>query len=78
MSRSRLAWPADEPFLRNGPPGSWNASESGHPGIFRDDDGRTYLFYQGNNDHGRTWHLSKVEVRWKHDRPYVVPEPARR
>ena len=37
-----------EPFVRNGPPGSWNSSESGHPYLFQDDDGRDYLFFQGN------------------------------
>ena len=41
-----------EPFLPNGPPGSWNSSESGHPYLFQDDDGQDYLFYQGNNDQG--------------------------
>ena len=44
-----------EPFLPNGPPGSWNSSESGHPYLFQDDDGQDYLFYQGNNDKGRPW-----------------------
>ncbi|MDF2963407.1 MAG: glycoside hydrolase family 43 [Paenibacillus sp.] len=53
-----------EPFLPNGAEGSWNSSESGHPFLFTDDDGRTYLFYQGNNDHGKTWYLSNVEVVW--------------
>ena len=74
-SRDGVRWQrlTSEPFLRNGPPGSWNASESGHPDIFRDADGRTYLFYQGNNDHGRTWYLSKVEVKWRRGRPYVAP-----
>ena len=63
---------ADQPFPRNGPPGSWNSSEWGHPTIFRDDDGRTYLFCQGNNDHGRPWYFSKVEVKWQHDWPYLA------
>lgn len=54
----------DKPFLPNGPEGSWNASESGHPYIFIDDDGRSWLFYQGNNDNGKTWYLSKVELTW--------------
>ena len=49
------------------------SSESGHPAIFQDPvSGRTYLFYQGNNDHGQTWHLSKVELCWRHDRPCVM------
>ncbi len=74
-SRDGVRWQrlSDEPFLKNGPPGNWNASESGHPDIFRDVDGRTYLFYQGNNDHGKTWFLSKVEVKWKGGKPYVAP-----
>ena len=73
-SRDGVRWQrlSNEPFLKNGPPGSWNASESGHPDIFRDADGRTYLFYQGNNDNGKTWFLSKVEVKWKRGKPYVV------
>ncbi|MGL4943967.1 MAG: family 43 glycosylhydrolase [Thermoguttaceae bacterium] len=63
------------PFIPNGPKGSWNSSESGHPGVFVDDDGRTYLFYQGNPDKGRTWLLSQLEVGWENDVPYViVPE----
>ena len=57
---------SDRPFLPNGPPGSWNASESGHPFLFQDDDGRDYLFYQGNHTNGKTWHLSMVPVLW-HD-----------
>lgn len=55
---------SDRPFLPNGPEGSWNASESGHPFIFVDRDRRTYLFFQGNNDMGATWHLSRIEVLW--------------
>lgn len=60
------------PFIPNGPKGNWNSSESGHPGVFVDDDGRTYLFYQGNPDHGRSWFLSQVEIGWKGEIPYVV------
>ena len=61
----------DRPLLANGKPGSWNSSESGHPGIFVDDDGQTYLFFQGNNDRGRTWYISWVKLGWKDGRPYV-------
>ncbi len=53
-----------DPFLKNGLKGTWNESESGHPGIFEDTDGKTYLFYQGNNDLGKSWYISKVEVLW--------------
>ncbi|MBE0537468.1 MAG: family 43 glycosylhydrolase [Phycisphaerae bacterium] len=60
------------PLLPNGDPGTWNASESGHPGIFTDDDGKMYLFFQGNNDRGKTWGLSKMYVRWDGDEPYLI------
>lgn len=62
----------DQPFLPNGPAGSWNASESGHPFLFRDDDGQHYLFYQGNNDQGKTWFLSVVPVDWKDGKPVLA------
>jgi sucrose-6-phosphate hydrolase SacC (GH32 family) len=61
----------DKPFLANGKPGSWNSSESGHPCIFDDANGKTYLFYQGNNDGGRTWYLSKIEIGWNAKGPYI-------
>jgi hypothetical protein len=71
---------SDTPLLPNGAPGSWNSSESGHPFLFQDDDGQDYLFYQGNDSHGRTWHLSVVPVDWENGRPVLTPGklPARR
>lgn len=73
VSEDGIHWKrlSEEPFLRNGKPGEWNSSESGHPHIFTDIDGRTYLFYQGNNDHGKTWYISQVEVFWKDEKPYL-------
>jgi beta-1,2-mannobiose phosphorylase / 1,2-beta-oligomannan phosphorylase len=62
---------SDKPFLKNGSPGEWNHSESGHPHLFRDEDGKTYLFYQGNNDNGKTWYISKVEIHWNEKGPYI-------
>ncbi|MDD4870100.1 MAG: family 43 glycosylhydrolase [Kiritimatiellae bacterium] len=62
----------DAPLLANGRPGEWNASESGHPGIFVDDDGQIYLFFQANNDHGRTWFISWVKLGWKDNTPCVI------
>jgi len=60
----------DKPFLSNGKKGEWNSSESGHPHIF--DNGKTsYLFYQGNNDGGKTWLLSNVEVVWSKKKPII-------
>lgn len=56
---------SSQPFKCVGQPGEWNSSESGHPHIFTDKGGRTYLFYQGNPDHGKTWLLSQQEVLWK-------------
>lgn len=56
---------SDAPFLRNGAAGSWNSCESGHPGIFfNPTDGKTWLFYQGNNDMGKTWWISKRQILW--------------
>lgn len=58
----------DTPFLQNGAPGAWNACESGHPYVFEDDDGRVYLFYQGNNDGGRTWYIARAELLYENGR----------
>jgi beta-1,2-mannobiose phosphorylase / 1,2-beta-oligomannan phosphorylase len=63
---------SDQPFLRHGAPGTWNSSESGHPGVFVDEDGTPYLFYQGNDDNGRTWLLSFVRLSWRNDEPALV------
>ena len=63
--------PASPPLLDSAPR-AWNSSESGHPGVFVDDDGQAYLFYQGNNDRGRTWLLSHVKLGWKDGRPQVI------
>jgi YD repeat-containing protein len=61
-----------EPLLPNGLPGTWNSSESGHPGVFVDDDGTTWLFYQGNPDNGHTWHLAVARIGWHAGRPGVL------
>lgn len=71
------------PFKQNGNHEAWNSSESGHPHIFKDKDGKTYLFYQGNNDRGKTWILSQEEVLWEknkkgYDRMYLQSERDRR
>lgn len=61
-----------KPFLVNGDKGAWNYCESGHPHIFKTERGRTYLFYQGNDDFGKTWWLSNLEVFWdKKGNPYL-------
>ena len=56
---------SDEPVFPHGESGSWNAWESGHPGLFVDEDGRTYLFYQGKATLGGDYSLSCVEVIFK-------------
>lgn len=72
-SKDGIHWEriSTEPFLRNGAEGEWNSSESGHPHIFTDEDGRTYLFYQGNNSKGKHWYLSQKEVLWRGKKPYL-------
>jgi len=74
VSEDGISWKrlSEEPLLANGRPGEWNSSESGHPGIFVDDDGRMYLFFQGNNDRGKTWYISKMKVEWKANRPVLM------
>lgn len=71
VSDDGLTWKrlSDEPFLPNGKPGEWNESESGHPHIFTDTDGRTYLFFQGNNSKGKNWYISQKEVFWYNGLP---------
>ncbi|WP_419801903.1 family 43 glycosylhydrolase [Mucilaginibacter sp.] len=63
---------SNQPFLPNGKPGSWNSSESGHPCIFEDSNAKTYLFYQGNNDNGKSWYLSNIEIGWTKNEPYII------
>ncbi|MBP3693094.1 MAG: family 43 glycosylhydrolase [Thermoguttaceae bacterium] len=53
------------PFIPNGPEGQWNASETGHPGVFQDEDGQTWLFVQGNRTHGKDWFISRVKIGWR-------------
>ena len=60
-----------EPFLPNGKEGEWNSSESGHPHIFLAPNGQSFLFYQGNNDKGKSWLLSNVKVIWINGIPKI-------
>ena len=62
----------DTPFLPCGKAGEWNASESGHPYAFVDDDGRIYLFYQGSPDGGKSWYLSRAELVFDGDTPVIL------
>jgi sucrose-6-phosphate hydrolase SacC (GH32 family) len=73
VSSDGISWQrlSENPFLTNGKPGEWNSSESGHPHIFKDEDGKTYLFFQGNNDNGKTWYISNIEVLWNSTGPYL-------
>ncbi|MHB8902796.1 MAG: family 43 glycosylhydrolase [Thermoguttaceae bacterium] len=73
-SRDGIRWTrlSSEPLLPCGSPGQWNSSESGHPGVFLDDDGRGYLFFQGNNDQGKTWFLSRMDLHFAGPLPYLV------
>ena len=52
----------ETPLLSNGPADAWNASESGHPYVFEDENGTIHLFYQGSPDGGKNWLLSRAEV----------------
>ena len=78
VSKDGIHWTrcSDEPFLRNGLPGDWNESESGHPCVYKDMEGQTHLFYQGNNTHGRHWLLTSVPLKWK-KRKTASPSPSK-
>ena len=73
-STDGLQWTrmSDHPLLANGAAGAWNQTESGHPGILQDDDGQTYLYYQGSTDAGRTYFLSVLKVKWEGKQPVLV------
>ena len=61
-----------EPLMTNGPVGSWNESESGHPYVY-EDEGVYHLFYQGSDDKGKTWRLSRVQMDFDaKGLPYIV------
>jgi predicted GH43/DUF377 family glycosyl hydrolase len=60
---------SDQPFLANGKPGAWNSSESGHPHIFANPNGDDFLFFQGNNDRGKSWYISNHKVTWENGQP---------
>ncbi|OII18166.1 glycoside hydrolase [Curtobacterium sp. MCBA15_016] len=66
---------SDEPLVPAGPDGAWNHSESGHPGFFRDEDGREYLFFQGNPDDGHTWCIAATELTFVDGVPVVQTDP---
>lgn len=64
--------PQNTPFLPAGGEGAWNASESGHPYVFADNDGRIYLFYQGSPDGGKSWYISRCEIAFRGEIPYII------
>ena len=72
VSEDGINWKrvSDKPLLPNGSPGEWNSGESGHPFIFEDNDGKQHLFYQGCNDNGKTYYLSRREILWRNGMPY--------
>ena len=71
MSPDGVNWTrlSERPLLANGAPGAWNSSESGHPGVVGLRAGRTFLFFQGNPDQGKTWELAAIELEWHSGRP---------
>ena len=74
VSEDAINWQriGQQPFLRNGQPGEWNESESGHPFVFFDPSGRSFLFYQGSRDGGITWYLSKIQLGWQAGGPFLL------
>lgn len=66
---------SQEPFLRSGPKGTWNSSESGHPGIFVEGNGDMHLFFQGDDTGGKTWSIGRHRIRWSGRMPSLVLDP---
>ena len=52
-------------LFHNGAKGTWNHGESGHPGVFRDDDGQVYLFFQGKASRKANYFLSVCKVHFQ-------------
>jgi hypothetical protein len=63
---------SDQPLVRNGHAGSWNSSESGHPGLLKTPDGASHLFFQGNDDNGHTWRIAAAQLSWDGIEPKIV------
>jgi predicted GH43/DUF377 family glycosyl hydrolase len=72
VSEDGIAWKriSDRPVLPNGKTGAWNSSESGHPFVLQASDGKYHLFFQGNNDNGKTWYISRKQIIWRSGFPY--------
>lgn len=64
---------SQQPLLKEGPASAWNASESGHPYVFEDIDGKVHLFYQGSPDGGKNWLLSRADVDFSGEVPAIIP-----
>lgn len=63
----RVQLEGEEPGLvfKSGAPGTWNAGESGHPGVFEDNDGSVYLFFQGKESLKADYFLSVAKVTFQ-------------
>ena len=74
MSEDVLNWRriSQFPILANGSSGEWNSCESGHPFIYQDSSGEDHLFYQGSDDTGQTWRLSRRQILWKDGIPFAA------
>lgn len=62
----------DIPFLDHGKVGEWNSDDTGHPYVFRDDDGKVYLFHQGTCDKGKNWYLSYRKIEFVNGIPKLI------
>ncbi len=62
---------SDVPLLTPGEKGSWNACESGHPYAI-EHNGAYHLFYQGSDDMGGTWRLSRKRIVFHGDMPQIT------
>ena len=52
-------------LFTHGEEGTWNHGESGHPGVFQDEDGQVYLFFQGKDSPDGNYMLSVCKVHFE-------------
>lgn len=62
----------DAPLLKCGNKGDWNECESGHPYIYKANDGKIWLYYQGSPDNGKSWYITRCEIVFENGFPKVI------
>jgi predicted GH43/DUF377 family glycosyl hydrolase len=72
VSEDGVEWErvSDDPLLAVDP-GTWRADSTGHPDVFTAPEDTTWLFYQGTDDGGESYAISKARVEWVDGTPRI-------